>query len=213
MTARRQRGGRPRDSRVDDKILRTTRELIDEVGYPALTVDQIAARAGVGKAAIYRRYASKAEMAFTATMYDMYEQQLPPLAGTGSLHGDLLSLVRAFHVRMAAPAARQLAPVLISEIAVNPELETRFQDTFLAAEQAAFAEIIEQAVARGELAGAVDPAMAHLLLLGALASALYIIKLPVDDAMVNDLVTAATAGITALADRHHNGPAGSDEPH
>ncbi|QEU93237.1 TetR/AcrR family transcriptional regulator [Streptomyces kanamyceticus] len=195
---------------MDDKILRTTRELIDEVGYPALTVDQVAARAGVGKAAIYRRYTSKAEMAFAATMF---EQQLPPLAGTGSLHGDLLELVRAFHVRMATPAARQLAPVLISEIAVNPGLDTRFQETFLAAEQALFADIIEQAVARGELAGTVDPAMAHLLLLGALASALYIINLPVDDAMVTDLVTAATAGITALADRHHSAADGAAEPH
>ncbi|MFD9858865.1 TetR/AcrR family transcriptional regulator [Streptomyces alboflavus] len=203
MTVERQRVGRPRDSRVDHKILQTTRELIDEVGYPALTVDQVAARAGVGKAAIYRRYASKAEMAFVATMH---EQQLPPPADTGSLHGDLLALVRAFHVRMAAPAARQLAPALISELAVNPELDTRFTDTFLATEQAAFADIIEQAVARGELAGPVDPAMAHLLLLGSLASALYVLNLPVDDAMVTDLATAATAGIVALADRHHGDP-------
>ncbi|MFB6532379.1 TetR/AcrR family transcriptional regulator [Streptomyces noursei] len=209
MTARRQRGGRPRDSRVDDKILQTTRELIDETGYPALTVDQVAARAGVGKAAIYRRYASKAEMAFAATMF---EQQLPPLAGTGSLHGDLLALVRAFHIRMATPAARQLAPALISEIAVKPGLEARFQDTFLAAEQAIFAEIIERAVARGELAGTVDPAMAHLLLLGSLASALYIINLPVDDTMITDLATAATAGITALADRHHSDLGEAAEP-
>ncbi|ARX88307.1 TetR family transcriptional regulator [Streptomyces alboflavus] len=205
----RQRGGRPRDSRVDHKILQTTRELIDEVGYPALTVDQVAARAGVGKAAIYRRYASKAEMAFVATMH---EQQLPPPADTGSLHGDLLALVRAFHARMAAPAARQLAPALISELAVNPELDTRFTDTFLATEQAAFADIIEQAVARGELAGPVDPAMAHLLLLGSLASALYVLNLPVDDAMVTDLATAATAGIVALADRHHGDPGGAAEP-
>ncbi|WP_431772941.1 TetR/AcrR family transcriptional regulator [Streptomyces cucumeris] len=198
MTMRRQRGGRPRDSRVDQEILRTTRELLDEVGYPALTVDQVAARAGVGKAAIYRRYASKAEMAFVATVH---ERELPAPVATGSLRGDLLALVRAFHVRMAAPAARQLAPALIGELAVNPELQARFQDTFLATEQAAFAGIIEQAVARGELAGAVDPAMAHLLLLGSLASGLYILDLPVDDAMVTDLATAAAAGITALADR------------
>ncbi|MFE6400985.1 TetR/AcrR family transcriptional regulator [Streptomyces alboflavus] len=209
MTVERQRGGRPRDSRVDHKILQTTRELIDEVGYPALTVDQVAARAGVGKAAIYRRYASKAEMAFVATMH---EQQLPPPADTGSLHGDLLALVRAFHARMAAPAARQLAPALISELAVNPELDTRFTDTFLATEQAAFADIIEQAVARDELAGPVDPAMAHLLLLGSLASALYVLNLPVDDAMVTDLAAAATAGIVALADRHHGDPGGAAEP-
>lgn len=194
---------------MDHKILQTTRELIDEVGYPALTVDHVAARAGVGKAAIYRRYASKAEMVFVATMH---EQELPPLASTGSLHGDLLALVRTFHVRMAAPAARQLAPALISELASNPELDTRFQDTFLAAEQASFAEIIEQAVARGELAGAVDPVMAHLLLLGSLASALYILNLPVDDAMITDLAAAVAAGITALADRHHSDPGTAAEP-
>ncbi|MFI0355947.1 TetR/AcrR family transcriptional regulator [Actinomadura sp. 9N407] len=186
---------------MDHKILQTARELIDEVGYPALTVDQVAARAGVGKAAIYRRYASKAEMAFAATMH---EQESPPLADTGSLHGDLLALVRTFHVRMDTPAARHLAPALMSELAVNPELDTRFQDTFLAEEQTAFAEIIERATARGELAGPVDPAMAHLLLLGSLAAALYILNLPVDDAMVTDLATAAAAGITALADRHHS---------
>ncbi|MFH9425079.1 TetR/AcrR family transcriptional regulator [Streptomyces sp. NPDC017529] len=193
---------------MDDKILRTTRELIDEVGYPQLTVDQVAACAGVGKAAIYRRYASKAEMAFAATMYD---RQLPPLACTGSLHGDLLALVRAFHVRMATPEARQLAPVLISELAVNSELNKRFRDTFLAAEQAAFADIIERAVTRRELAGTVDPAMAHLLLLGCLASALYILNLPVDDALITDLAAAATAGITALADRRHSAPGGAAE--
>lgn len=50
----------------------------------------------------------------------------------------------------------------MSELAVNPELDSRFQETFLAVEQAGFAEIIERAVARGELAGPVDPAMAHL---------------------------------------------------
>ncbi|MFI0454481.1 TetR/AcrR family transcriptional regulator [Actinomadura sp. 6N118] len=186
---------------MDHKILQTARELIDEVGYPALTVDQVAARAGVGKAAIYRRYASKAEMAFAATMHG---QHPPALSDTGSLPGDLLALVRAFHVRMSAPAARHLAPALMSELAVNPELDTRFQDTFLAAEQASFAEIIERAVARGELAGPVDPAIAHLLLLGSLAAALYIINLPVDDAMLTDLAAATAAGITALADRHNS---------
>ncbi|MER5934216.1 hypothetical protein [Streptomyces sp. NPDC002054] len=54
--------------------------------------------------------------------------------------------------------------------------------------------------------------MAHLLLLGSLASALYILNLPVDDAMVTDLATAAAAGITAMADRHHSHPGGAAEP-
>ncbi|WP_083999270.1 TetR/AcrR family transcriptional regulator [Actinomadura kijaniata] len=186
---------------MDHKILQTTRELIEEVGYQALTVDQVAARAGVGKAAIYRRYASKAEMAFAATAHGQWP---PPLADTGSLHGDLLALVRTFHAPMAAPAARHLVPALISELAGSPELDARFQDTFLAAEQSGFAEIIERAVARGDLPGPVDPAIAHLLLLGPLATALYIHNVPVDDAMLADLATAAAAGIAALADQRHN---------
>jgi AcrR family transcriptional regulator len=194
---------------VDHKILQTARELIDEAGYPALTVDQVAARAGVGKAAIYRRYNSKAEMAFAATVHG---QRLPPLADTGSLHGDLLALVRTFHARMDTPAARHLAPALMSELAVNPELGTRFEETFLADEQARFAEIIDRAVARGELTGTVEPATAHLLLLGSLAAALYIIDLPVDDKMIADLAIAATAGITALADRHHGDPGTATGP-
>ncbi|MET9340465.1 TetR/AcrR family transcriptional regulator [Nonomuraea sp. NPDC003804] len=194
---------------MDHKILQTARELIDEIGYPALTVDQVAARAGVGKAAIYRRYTSKAEMAFAATVHG---QQLPPPADTGSLHGDLLALARAFHVRLAAPATRDLGPALMSELAVNPELVTRFQDTFLAAEHADVARIIEQAVARGELTGPVDPTIAHVLLAGSLTAALYILQLPVDDAMVADLATAAVAGIIALANRHNSDPGRATQP-
>ncbi|MBB5085106.1 AcrR family transcriptional regulator [Nonomuraea endophytica] len=194
---------------MDHKILQTTRDLIEEVGYLDLTVDQVAARAGVGKATIYRRYASKAEMAFVANVHG---QQLPPVADTGSLHGDLLALARTFYVLMAAPEARYLVPALISELAVNAELVTRFQDTYLAAEHAAFARIIERAVARGELAGPVNLAIAHLLLAGSLAAALYITNLPVDDAMVTDLAAAAAAGITALADQHHSDPDGAAEP-
>ncbi|GAA1573513.1 hypothetical protein GCM10009789_28770 [Kribbella sancticallisti] len=195
---------------MDHKILQTARELIEEAGYPALTVDQVAVRAGVGKAAIYRRYASKAEMAFAATMHGQWP---PPLTDAGSLYEDLLALARAFHVRMATPTARQVAPALISELAGNPDLDAQFQNTFLAAEHAALAEIIERAVGRGELAGPIDPTIAHLLLLGSLAAGLYIINLTVDDTMITELATAAAAGIAALADRHHSGnPQGATQP-
>ncbi|MFI6505140.1 TetR/AcrR family transcriptional regulator [Nonomuraea typhae] len=183
---------------MDHKILETARELIDEVGYPALTIDQVAARAGVGKAAIYRRYASKAEMAFIATVHGQWP---PPQPDTGSLHGDLLELARTYHTLLAAPASRHVAPALMSELAVNPELVTRFQDNFQAAELAGLAEIIQRAVARGELARPVDPAIAHLLLIGSHVAALYLFHQHVDDTTVTSLATATTAGLIALADQ------------
>lgn len=133
-------------------------------------------------------------------------------AATGSLHVDLLALAHTFHARLAAPATRHLGPALLRELAVNPELVIRFQETFLATENADFAEIIERAVARGELAGLVDPTIAHVLLAGSQTAALYVLNLPVDDAMVADIATAAAAGITALADRDHGDPDGAALP-
>jgi hypothetical protein len=56
-------------------------------------------------------------------------------------------------------------------------------------------------VSRGELAGPIDPTVAHLLLLGSFAAGLYIINLTIDDTMITDLAAAAAAGITALAAR------------
>jgi hypothetical protein len=68
-------------------------------------------------------------------------------------------------------------------------------------------------VARGELAGPIDPTIAHLLLLGSLAAGLYIIDLTIYDTTLPDLATATAAGITALADRHRSDPNGVVQPH
>lgn len=177
-------------------MLRATREILDEVGYAGLTVDAVAARAVVSRAAIYRRYASKAEMAFAATVHG---PRTPPPADTGSLHGDLYELARAFHTAMATPAARQLAPALMADLAQNPDLTARFRQNFLAAERADFAVVIDRAVGRGELARHIDPAVAHLLLAGPHVAALYAFHDPVDETLIGQLATAAAAGLAALA--------------
>lgn len=196
MPSGKQRGGRPRDSRLDHAVLRAAREILAEDGYAGLTMDAVAARAVVSRAAIYRRYASKAELAFAATVHG---SPTPQPADTGSLRGDLHELARGFHLTMATPAARQLAPALMADLAQNPDLAARFRQTVLAAERAQFAVVIDRAVARGELARPVDPARAHLLLAGPHVAALYAFHDPVDEELLGDLATAAAAGIAALA--------------
>ena len=196
MATGRQRGGRPRDSRLDHEVLRAAREILEEAGYVGLTVDAVAARAVVSRAAIYRRYASKAELAFAAAIHG---PRTPPPADTGSLRGDLHELARTFQASMAAPVARQLAPALMADLARNPDLAARFRQSFLAAERADFAVVIDRAVGRGELARHVDPTLAHLLLAGPHVAALYAFHDPVDEALIDDLVTAAAAGLSALA--------------
>ncbi|GAA2355006.1 TetR/AcrR family transcriptional regulator [Nonomuraea africana] len=168
------------------------RQLLAETGYERLTVDAVAARAGVGKAAIYRRYASKVEMVFAATLHD---DDLPPPADTGSLHGDLLAIAHRVHARMNTPAARQIGPAVIAELSRSSELTEKFQQGPLAAERQLYATVLDRATARGELARPADPAVVHLLVSGPIFFAVSGYRISVDDAVLEAIATTVTAGL------------------
>jgi len=157
-------------------------------------VDAVAARAGVGKAAIYRRFGSKAELAFAVAQS---RQSVVPLPDTGSLHGDLRALARG--ALLLRPEDHEVLAPLIAEVAHNPELRARFQQTFIATDQDTYIRILDRARQRGELTGPVEPIVGHLLLAGPLITARLVLHQPVDDAILDALVTAVVAGLSALA--------------
>ncbi|MFR9774246.1 TetR/AcrR family transcriptional regulator [Nocardia sp. SC052] len=154
--------GRPRNSDIDLAIVCTTRELLAERGYAGLTVDAVAARAGIGKAAIYRRYKTKQEMIFAATVHDLWEQ--PPPDG-GTLRADLLALTRTIAAQLCGAPADVLAG-LLADIYADKALGTRFAETFLESERKAVTAVLERAVTRGELASRPEASTVHALLLG-----------------------------------------------
>src|SRR5215204_2865619 len=84
--------GRPRDERADRAILAAALELMAEHGVRDLRMDDVADRAGVGKATIYRRYRSKDELVTAAVAALVSEIEVPD---TGSTRGDLLGLMQA----------------------------------------------------------------------------------------------------------------------
>src|SRR5438270_13606031 len=87
------RGGRPRDPSRDGVIRAAILCLLAEVGYGALTMDAVAAEAGVGKATIYRRWRTKEDLVVD-TISDLHRgEALPP--DTGSLEGDLRSMLHS----------------------------------------------------------------------------------------------------------------------
>ncbi|MFE4259761.1 TetR/AcrR family transcriptional regulator [Streptomyces sp. NPDC056883] len=188
--------GRPRDNQIDTAALRAARELLAEVGYAGVTMDSIAARAGVGKAAIYRRFGSKAELLFAAGVHGM---DIEPPPDTGSLHEDIAAMARLIRDRLSAPAARVVTPALMLEMSRDSALVARFQSTFIAQEQRDLAAILGRAEARGELPGPMDPTLAHLLLGGPLFLALFAFHLPVDDTLLDDLASVIAAGLIAHA--------------
>lgn len=164
MSNTRQGGGRPRDGRVDHAIAAGVRTLLAELGYTALTVDAVAARAGVGKAAIYRRYASKQEMIFGVLLHDL---RIRPPADTGSLRGDITALTAQFGDQLADVTAEVLAG-LLADIHADAALGTLFTERYLTAERSLVTTLLDRAVTRGELAHRPDPAIVHALLLGPL---------------------------------------------
>ena len=87
------RGGRPRDDAREQAILDAAIDLVAEIGYDAMSIEAVAARAKSSKATIYRRWPGKAELVAEA-MRRRSEPVLEDLPDTGSLRGDLLALVQ-----------------------------------------------------------------------------------------------------------------------
>lgn len=196
MASGNQRVGRPRDSRIDHAVLRAVRQLLTDVGYDGFTIDDVAAHAAVSRAAIYRRFHSKAELVFAASVHDL---DATPPADTGTLKGDLLAMARFTRDNMGRTAARQAAPALVAELARDPDLVARFRQSFVAKELADFAMLVDRAQARGELTRPVDPAVLHLLLSGPIFAALFAFHTPVDEHLLNELVEIIADGLRAAA--------------
>jgi AcrR family transcriptional regulator len=192
VTATGQGIGRPRDIEIDAAILVAARDLLAEVGYAQLTVDATAARAGTSKAAIYRRFKSKAELLFAAAVHGS-EMELPD--DTGSLRGDLLALGQRIRSDMSSPAAREVAPHVIAEISRSPEVSQRLRSVFVAGERVEIEAILSRAVRRGELPRMPNIATVHRLLGGALFFTIYVVDEAIDDEVLEEVVDVITAGL------------------
>jgi len=148
--------GRPRDPRRDAAIREAALVLLAEVGYERMTVDAIAAAAGVSKPTIYRRCPEgKAQLVAAAIAWRRAAK--PELADTGSLRGDLLAAVRHMieHIRENA----QLAAGLTRQLRTSPELAEIFRVHVIEPERARWTRVLERAEARGEIAPGAAPSL------------------------------------------------------
>lgn len=106
--------GRPRDQRIDEAVLRATRELLLEVGWAGLSLAAVAERAGTTRPALYRRWPSLAHLVHEAAFPD-------ELTGAVAQH-DVRSLVAGALAAFAHPVARAAAPGLVAAITADPGL-------------------------------------------------------------------------------------------
>jgi AcrR family transcriptional regulator len=144
-------GGRaPRGNATTEALRGAVRPMLEEVGYQALTIEGVAARSGVAKTSIYRRWPSKAEMVFDLMLHS--SDELPPVEDQGSLAGDLDALAGRFVALVAGPLGRRILPGLIGEAAGDPALLERLRTTIVLDGRKQIAQVLERSVRRGELA-------------------------------------------------------------
>jgi AcrR family transcriptional regulator len=142
------RGGRPRDPSRDGAIRGAILQVLAESGYAALTMDAVAAAAGVGKATIYRRWRTKSDLVADAVA-ELSEMSIEP-PDTGSLEGDLRVLLHWLVDAVNGPLGAATLS-LLSALPHEPGLREAFRGGPMGVWSSTFRAVWEQAEARGEV--------------------------------------------------------------
>ncbi|WP_431234263.1 TetR/AcrR family transcriptional regulator [Mycolicibacterium psychrotolerans] len=150
---RRPRQGRPRDSRIDDAVLRATVELLDEIGYARLTIPLVAARAGATPPAVYRRFPTKVELVYEAVFPTPPEAELP-LAGDVeiAIRGLLMASIDLF----SSPAVHTAISGLMAELPAEPGLSARLLGRLQGSTYVRLQEFLDAAASEGRAAPDID---------------------------------------------------------
>jgi AcrR family transcriptional regulator len=184
------RPGRPRDARADAAIMDAAVQVLAERGPAGFSVDEVAARARCGKATVYRRWPSRAAL-LLETAHRMGLE--PPLVDTGSLRGDLVELLLTLAGKMRNTAAGRIMPAVVAEAAVNPEMCDLLR-SFTRERRERPREVVERAIARGELPPDTDVGLLLDLTGGTVLYRELIAHVPVDEQYVAGLIDALLPG-------------------
>lgn len=167
------RGGRPRSAEADRAIVGATLELLGELGPTGLTVEEVASRAGVSKATLYRRYAGKDQLIVDAlaSLNDELPAETPDC---GSTRDTLVLILEGWRAGYPTSLAGRLFPRVTAHARSNPPLFGCFYDRVIEPRRERFREVLRRGVARGELRDDLDVELAVTLLI---APTLYQLQL------------------------------------
>ncbi|NXY98772.1 TetR/AcrR family transcriptional regulator [Streptomyces sp. BR123] len=187
-----------RSDRSRRAILDAALALVGEVGYNKLTIEAIAARAGVGKQTIYRWWPSKAAVLLDASLAlagDAETEGGWTFPDTGDLAADLKSVLRAtvdeFNDEKYAAPARALT----AAGATDPELGARFTEKLLEPQLALYEARLRTAQEAGQLTADADLRLTVEMLLGPLTYRWLLRTAPLTHAYADALVDGVLSGL------------------
>jgi AcrR family transcriptional regulator len=158
------RPGRPRSERAEHAIIDATLELFAERGAEGVCVEAIAARAGVGKATVYRRWHGKEDLLLDAL--GSLKSPLPEPRGV-SVREDLIGLLTVMCQDGADPRRTRQYTLLLGEGEKYPRLMARYAETFIEPRRNVIRSVLRRGIETGELRPDVDVEIAMLTLTGA----------------------------------------------
>jgi AcrR family transcriptional regulator len=156
--------GRPRSERAHEAILEATLDLLVEEGFSRMSIEAVATRAGVGKATIYRRWPSKADLVAEAVAC-MKDHQLSEV-DNGNVRDDLFQLGRQSLKGKDNAEVTDVMIKLMSARARHPELQEAFVRQVIEPRRRIVAEVLRRGVARGEIRPDIDVDLAMDVILG-----------------------------------------------
>lgn len=188
--------GRPRDTSIDERVLSVTRDLLVEVGWDELSMRLVAARTGVGRSSLNRRWSSKAELVLHAILGETPD--LAPFSGT-DLTGWIEWVVRGSHELFGRPDVRAAVPGLLLALGENDDLRRDLWAKFSVSAVQLFADDVRATTPARRRRADVD---ARATLAMAAGAALFVTTVAVEDDSEALRNRIAQLLITAVAASH-----------
>lgn len=186
--------GRPRDARADDRILATAFGQLVRFGYGGLSMESVAAEAGVAKTTIYRRYPAKRDLVIAALTREVPFESPPPDLPTRDALERFIHL--AVEVLIHSGAVRILASLVVEDQREPGILEV-FRSRILAPRRSMVVAMLERGIERGDVRPDIDPLLVAEMVAGAVFGHHVILGEPATDAWIDALVDHVWNSIAA----------------
>ncbi|PPF80576.1 TetR family transcriptional regulator [Subtercola sp. Z020] len=193
--------GRKRDHTRDPEILDAALEVLAETGYDGMTIDMVAARAKAGKATLYRRWPSKAELVIDAVACmkkNMHGGD--PLPDTGTLRGDMIAMIKPHSIEDSEKKLQIMAG-LMSMISRAPELADAANAAIVEPRAAINRQLMRRAIDRGEISADCDVDTIAMISPSMVAYRTLMLRKPVDREYLVSLVDGVILPAVGLGAR------------
>lgn len=187
--------GRRRSERSHQAIIAATQQLLVERGYAGVTIEGIAARAGVGKQTIYRWWPSRAALVLEA--YLAGQDAVPPPRPARTVRNDVRALLRWLVAVLAQPTGGRVLAGLVGDLQHDEDLAEGFHRAVVPARRAAMLTALERGRVRGEIREDADLELAVDALHGAVFYRLLLSGEPIDEDFADRLGEQTLAGLLA----------------